>query len=258
MCRHCGARSHALLAKDAPIEDDVRSTFIDEVVEVLRAWHADLLDKLRDGTLTGETVATAYQTVDRTFQVRAGAFTASVERLWVDGATAGRAASIRRYDLDVEPDLDPVVVEELKRHADDAAASVSERMTDDLARAIHDAWDKGLSAKRIERILRDEVFPEMRGYEAERMARTEGTSAANRGQLSSIRDSGAVGKTWLAEDGPRTRDSHDETDGQTVALDEEFTTGKGNSALYPGDPTLPPSDRINCRCGMAPAWSLPD
>jgi len=121
---------------------------------------------------------------------------------------------------------------------------------------LREAHDEGLAIPEIERILRQSVFADMRNWEAERAARSSGTTAANHGALSSYQDAGAVGKEWQAEDDHRTRDSHAETDGQTVAINQAFQTGAGNAAQYPGDPSLPLSDRMWCRCSIGPTWDL--
>ena len=46
------------------------------------------------------------------------------------------------------------------------------------------------------------------------------------------------------------RESH-LIDGQTVNVNEQFTLLSGNKAYYPGDPNLPPEDRVNERCFLA-------
>lgn len=61
---------------------------------------------------------------------------------------------------------------------------------------------------------------------------------------------GRLSKTWIATDDERTRDTHAEADGQTVAYDEPFTVGDA-MLMYPGDPDGPPEEIINCRCSQA-------
>jgi len=58
-------------------------------------------------------------------------------------------------------------------------------------------------------------------------------------------------KVWLASMDSRTRDSHFAADGQRVPLNGAFTIGAGNwPALYPGDPSLPAKEVIQCRCSV--------
>lgn len=45
-----------------------------------------------------------------------------------------------------------------------------------------------------------------------------------------------------------TRDSHMYMEGQVVNGDDPFESGDGNQLRFPGDPSAPPEDTINCYC----------
>jgi hypothetical protein len=93
----------------------------------------------------------------------------------------------------------------------------------------------------------------------ETIARTEALQSLNQSQDEAFRqaiDQGVVNKSavkrvWdsTGNDG-RTRDTHLEMEGQTVGLDEPFTTPGGDKLMFPGDWSLgaPPEEIINCRC----------
>lgn len=57
-------------------------------------------------------------------------------------------------------------------------------------------------------------------------------------------------KVWQNMQDERVRDSHDHPGlhGMRIRLNELFTLGSGFRCLVPGDASLPPEDRINCRC----------
>lgn len=55
-------------------------------------------------------------------------------------------------------------------------------------------------------------------------------------------------RVWNATKDKRTRDSHITMDGQEVALEEPFTSGAGHKLMFPGDPSAPAEETINCRC----------
>ena len=57
-------------------------------------------------------------------------------------------------------------------------------------------------------------------------------------------------KEWLATPDARTRETHRVADGQRVPLTDQFTVG-GAALMFPGDPTGPPDQVINCRCSIA-------
>ncbi len=54
---------------------------------------------------------------------------------------------------------------------------------------------------------------------------------------------------WLATDDGRTRDSHRRLDGDKIPVGERFNVG-GHLADHPGDRSLPPEERIACRCSV--------
>lgn len=63
-------------------------------------------------------------------------------------------------------------------------------------------------------------------------------------------------KTWTARM-VNTRDSHAALNGKTVYENEKFTTIWGNELAYPGDPSAPAREVINCHCVMVPGVELP-
>ncbi|HET6481283.1 MAG TPA: phage minor head protein, partial [Actinoplanes sp.] len=82
------------------------------------------------------------------------------------------------------------------------------------------------------------------------VARTQVIEASNYGSIAMARASGlAMQKEWIATPDPRTRPTHIAADGQRVGLADPFMVG-GYSADFPADPSLPPSERYNCRCTL--------
>ena len=84
-------------------------------------------------------------------------------------------------------------------------------------------------------------------------ARTAMTSAQNAGRQERYKEAEALGikfkKVWLATLDSRTRETHQDADGQAVEPKEAFRVG-GYSLEYPGDPSAPPEETYNCRCTM--------
>lgn len=85
------------------------------------------------------------------------------------------------------------------------------------------------------------------------IARTETIGALNAGKMDAYK---AIAEDdpdtqyeviWLATDDRRTRKTHDEADGQRVPLGSPFIVG-GFPLAFPGDPTGPPQEVIQCRC----------
>lgn len=89
---------------------------------------------------------------------------------------------------------------------------------------------------------------------ARRIARTETISATNGLQNETAVGLSAQGiamqKRWLATFDRRTRETHAEANGQTVAMDQTFSVG-GADLEFPGDPNGPAAEVVNCRCSVA-------
>jgi hypothetical protein len=67
---------------------------------------------------------------------------------------------------------------------------------------------------------------------------------------------GFTHKTWNTQQDSRVRDgkqkgsraNHRAMHGKTIPIDSKFNVLGGGKGAYPGDPSLPPGQRINCRC----------
>ena len=106
------------------------------------------------------------------------------------------------------------------------------------------------------RILRNR-FNEISAYQAERIARTETTNAANQGVLRGATDlfgKNNLQKEWIANNDPRTRDSHISIDGTIVDYNEPFKVPSAfgvDLMNHPADPAGSAANVINCRCSIA-------
>jgi hypothetical protein len=86
----------------------------------------------------------------------------------------------------------------------------------------------------------------------DRMTRTQVTTAINSGALAAALDAqeetgGEYSKTWIGTLDDRIRNTHRHTHGDTVPINQPFLVG-GYRMQFPGDPTAPPGEVINCRC----------
>lgn len=116
-------------------------------------------------------------------------------------------------------------------------------------------------AERVDDVLAAADAPRWRNR-AKVIARTETISAYNSGQLAGAADAARalgvpmtqVTKSWLATHDTRTRASHRHTDGQDRPLTEPFRVGPEGGPfspmLFPGDPSAPAGEVIQCRCTL--------
>lgn len=85
------------------------------------------------------------------------------------------------------------------------------------------------------------------------IARTETIGALNAGRMEAFLAMAAeepdvqFETIWLSTSDARTRETHVEADQQRVPLGSPFTVG-GFQLWFPGDPTGPPQEVIQCRC----------
>lgn len=86
-----------------------------------------------------------------------------------------------------------------------------------------------------------------------RTARTAVTEAENAGRQDAFDQAEQMGiemeKEWMATLDGRTRETHQEADGQVVDYNEPFIVGNAR-LMYPGDESGPPEEIYNCRCTM--------
>lgn len=106
---------------------------------------------------------------------------------------------------------------------------------------------QGLSVDKISKSIADGTAYTVARPRARVIARTEMHTAAQEGQLQAAKATGVKNlvKTWTAALDSRTRPDHADADGQTVAIDADFTVG-GESISRPGDGSA--EESINCRC----------
>lgn len=86
------------------------------------------------------------------------------------------------------------------------------------------------------------------------IARTEAIGAMNAGRFDAFKavaeETGEeLERVWLSTDDRRTRETHVVADGQRVPLASPFSVG-GFELMFPGDPSGPPQEVIQCRCTL--------
>ena len=125
-------------------------------------------------------------------------------------------------------------------------------------------WNmKKINSQVLQGIIQGESIPniskrimnvqEMNKASAIRSARTIVTGAENKGRLDSFKRAEADGiileKEWIATSDSRTRDWHNELDGQTRPTDKPFENAIGK-IMFPGDPSADGANVYNCRCTL--------
>lgn len=128
----------------------------------------------------------------------------------------------------------------LEKNATNDLAKINQTLTQGFIQG----WHMDEMGKAIEGVF------DTTEYNALRIAQTEFTRCANSGDYEATREASEQGvemqRMWVATLDDRTRESHQELDGQMVGIDEPFEID-GQTAMFPGDFGVPELD-INCRC----------
>lgn len=177
--------------------------------------------------------------------IERGANPLEAARLFRDsiGLTARQEAAVRNYTR---------LLEELNREALDRA--LRDRRFDRLVdRAIRN--DQPLTREQIDRMT-DRYRERYLKYRSEVIARTEALRSTHQGSkemFDQAFDDGKlkrkdVSRQWLTAGDERVRGSHNDMDLQERGADEPFQSGDGIFLMYPGDPSAPGRETIQCRC----------
>lgn len=157
--------------------------------------------------------------------------------------------------LDIDFSIEhPEVVTFLQKKTFTFAEEVNQTTIDKLRGELIEGFTEGESIRQLEDRVA-EAFNIRRGFETERIARTEIVGASNQGSFQAYKQSGVVAKkSWLAAF-VNTRPSHEiahvEYMAQPIPLDQKFIVGT-SSMDAPGDPSAKPEEIINCMCTILP------
>lgn len=144
------------------------------------------------------------------------------------------------------------------RHLDEVRNRML-RIPDETFNYIRTAVDEGMNNGEGIPEIAERVDNQLLRSDSERwvnravtVARTESIGAYNGGTLDAYNaiqevTGDQLEKIWLATMDARTRDTHFIADGQRVDWGHPFMVG-GFPGQFPGDPTLPAQEVINCRC----------
>lgn len=129
----------------------------------------------------------------------------------------------------------------------------------DITRIISQGLDAGSSVPEIAASIQQRLTATGSDYwpnRATTVARTEAIGATNAGswgaaveRARAAGEEGQAQKVWVSTMDSRTRASHRMADKQRVGLFEPFIVG-GFPLRFPGDPSGPPQETINCRCSL--------
>lgn len=192
------------------------------------------------------------------FPATPGATEALIDALRSDVASAMsengiKAALLEAREVTGNPkfaieDFSPTVRNQLSEQAFQAASERTlNAVRGNVTQALADAYASGLGIDAAADNLRS-VFNNLKGYELERIARTEINAAQNTVAAMTIAELGLRYHQWIATLDDRVRESHEELHGVIVQVGDLFPNG----LRHPGDTNGDPAEFINCRCRIRP------
>lgn len=246
-----GSQRHVAMMRqfDRRMEKHVRA-WRETVRELLARQQESVLSKLKRGRGPEDMAANPFDMAQwvKTFRV-------AIRPILTE--LLGDAGAMALEDLGLELAFDvlnPGVQRFIERMAQRFAQQVNETTWNNLKDTLSSGVAKGESIDELAQRVLIEMGNRIRSS-AETIARTEVLRGFNGATLLGWKQSGVVtGKSWLATIGDdRTRESHRQAHGQTVALDADFEVGSG-SGPHPGAIGRADED-INCRCTMTAVLS---
>lgn len=133
----------------------------------------------------------------------------------------------------------------VQERSNNLAGQVTDTTFDGIKSEIQAGFEAGESYDGIASRITDR-YDQINTGRANTIARTEAHAAAQRGNLSGYKQTGVKTKIWVAVMDLRTRPSHQLLDGKETMVGQPFPNG----LMYPGDPSGPPSEIVNCRCTL--------
>jgi hypothetical protein len=177
----------------------------------------------------------------------AGSLAPLVTRLFT--GVYGRVAS----QLDGPPAEDDRLADAISTRLDLIAQGVATAV-EEVEAYVQREEDAGTAMPAIVSGVR-ELYAGRKPVWAERIATVNVVGGINQAALFAAFDAGSSAKQWLSRRDSRVRDTHVKADGQVRLLDEPFRLGgfDGHARsllMFPGDPTAPLDEVINCRCTL--------
>ncbi|WP_063564834.1 phage minor head protein [Paenibacillus sp. O199] len=140
----------------------------------------------------------------------------------------------------------------IKEWGDDLGKIMALNSHKAVEEALITAVDEGESVQQAVQRIKD--LPQFDRERARVTAQTEILAASSRSQWEAYKQSPSViSKRWRHSGSKNNnpREAHVKMDGDEIPVDDPFDVN-GHSGDYPRDPSLPPEERIGCKCVMSP------
>ena len=163
---------------------------------------------------------------------------------WVYSRNKGDIEQTLQLDKPLpELDVEKLYREAVRVKADSIANTIYKRATKIIQEKLQEGADLMQMIEAVKTIGKW-----VSNEEAERVARTESTFIENDVNYRIYQQAGVTKLMWITMGDHRVRDAHKSLHGQVRPLGKPFVSGLGNELKYPGDPSAPVEEIVNCRC----------
>lgn len=152
---------------------------------------------------------------------------------------------LTRIHREIKSNISKIILKDLKREIRTRVTVLVER--DGLTERVK----RPQTFDEIRKKLRDK-YGEQIDFRVRRIVDTEMHDLSEKSTFNHHLLMGYTHKKWNTQGDARVRDdkkaNHVAMQGVTIPIKNKFRVAGGGTGLYPGDPQLPPRQRINCRC----------
>lgn len=159
-------------------------------------------------------------------------------------------APIRKKDTKAFDPYRTIINSYITNYVKNAVISISDTSKEKVADEIEKGFNKGLGVSFIVENITNRLEDNV-NFRSELITRNSIVSASNYGSIEgALQNELRLKKVWLPVRDDSTRESHlNMLDHPAIDLNDSFSVGDG-LGMYPGDPSLPPEEFMNCRCAI--------
>jgi SPP1 gp7 family putative phage head morphogenesis protein len=255
MARRTARREQAWLKqlrRLVPLENAFRSKF-SRWLRDLRAWQLNALSKAgapRSDARGPDDKPSEGQIQEILFKTQEwGQRLVQLEHAtYLQAATAGVEGAVQdlggNFAFDV---VDPRVVDVIAKRERVLLTNTPETIQRRVQRSLEEGVRNGETIRQLQERLKGD-FNQFTNRRALMVARTEVAGVVNSSRHEVFAAEGVEQHEWTTARDEVVRDTHEEQDGDVVAIGTPFKNG----LAFPGDPSGPPGEVINCRCVAIP------
>jgi len=160
----------------------------------------------------------------------------------------GNVSEMFKVDIDFEMTADPEIIGYIGSRIG-GITGINETVVRRIRNQIAEGFSGGESLDQLADRIKNEF--RMATSRAKTIARTETFGALNKGRSHALEKSGFTEKQWFTAMDERVRDSHDKMNNEKIGVNEKWLLA-GGEVSFPGDPSGPAGEVINCRCTEVP------